>query len=61
MILSIYLKCLRNKGMSITRTLEIVKLWYSTNAILPGIGYIFLSVKERECGISWICLLDVRV
>ncbi len=50
MILSIYLKYLRNKGMSIT--LETVKRLYSTNAIQQRMGYIVLSMKGHECGIS---------
>ena len=59
MILSIYLECLRNKGMSIT--LETIKPLYSTNATLQRMGYIVLKMKGRECGISQICLLEVRV
>ena len=38
MVLDIYLKCLRKKGMSITP--ETVKALYSTNAILQRMGYI---------------------
>ena len=38
MVLDIYLKCLRNKGMS--NTPETVKALYSTDAILQRMGYI---------------------
>ena len=29
--------------------------------VLQRMGYIVLCMKERECGISWICLLEVRI
>ncbi len=46
MILNIYLKCLGNKGRSIT--IETAKLLYNTNAILQHIGYIVLMGENVE-------------
>ncbi len=40
---------------------ETVKLLYNINASLQHMGYIVLSMKERECGISWTCLLEMQI
>ncbi len=43
MVLNIYVKCLRNKWISITN--EAVKVLYSTNAILQRMGYIIFKAR----------------
>ena len=50
MILNMYLKCLRNKGMTIKE--EIVKLLHSTNAILQRIVYIVLTKLRRRANVE---------